>query len=43
MEENLYGLSSAMNSLDPVFTINEQFIEILKQHNFDGNSKQVIR
>ena len=32
----------AMNSLDPVFTINEQFLEILKQHNFDGNSKQVI-
>lgn len=32
----------AMNSLDPVFTINEQFIEILKQHNFDGDSKQVI-
>lgn len=24
----------AMNSLDPVFTINEQFLEILKQHNF---------
>ena len=32
----------AMNSLDPVFTINEQFLEILKQHNFDGDSKQVI-
>jgi len=32
----------AMNSLDPVFTIKEQFIEILKQHNFDGDSKQVI-
>jgi len=32
----------AMNSLDPVFTIKEQFVEILKQHNFDGNSKQVI-
>lgn len=32
----------AMNSLDPVFTINEQFIEILKQHNFDGDSKQLI-
>ncbi len=32
----------AMNSLDPVFTINEQFIEILKQHNFEGNSKQLI-
>ena len=32
----------AMNSLDPVFTIKEQFIEILKQHNFDGDVKQVI-
>ncbi len=32
----------AMNSLDPVFTIKEQFLEILKQHNFDGDSKQVI-
>jgi len=32
----------AMNSLDPVFTINEQFIEILKQHHFVGDSKQVI-
>ncbi|MCV0401661.1 MAG: ABC transporter ATP-binding protein [Nitrosopumilus sp.] len=32
----------AMNSLDPVFTINEQFIEILKQHHFEGDSKQLI-
>jgi len=32
----------AMNSLDPVFTIQEQFIEILKQHNSDGDTKQVI-
>lgn len=32
----------AMNALDPVFTINEQFHEILKQHNFKGNSKQLI-
>jgi len=32
----------AMNSLDPVFTIKEQFLEILKQHNFDGDTKQVI-
>ena len=31
----------AMNSLDPVFTIQEQFIEILKQHKFD-DTKQVI-
>jgi len=32
----------AMNALDPVFTINQQFIEILKQHNFEGDSKKVI-
>ncbi len=32
----------AMNSLDPVFTIKEQFLEILKQHNFDGNFEQII-
>jgi len=32
----------AMNTLDPVFTIKEQFLEILKQHNFDGNFDQVI-
>ena len=32
----------AMNSLDPVFTINEQFLEVLKQHNFDGDSNQII-
>ncbi|MBM2819397.1 MAG: oppD [Nitrosarchaeum sp.] len=32
----------AMNSLDPVFTIREQFVEILKQHNFNGNMDEVI-
>ena len=32
----------AMNSLDPVFSIQEQFEEVLKQHNFDGDSKQSI-
>jgi len=32
----------AMNSLDPVFTIKEQFLEILKQHKFDGDIKQII-
>jgi len=32
----------AMNSLDPVFTVNEQFLEILKQHNFDGDFNQII-
>ncbi len=32
----------AMNSLDPVFTIKEQFIEILKQHNFNHNFDETI-
>ena len=32
----------AMNSLDPVFTINEQFTEILKQHNYPGDFKKII-
>ncbi len=32
----------AMNSLDPVFTIKEQFIEILKQHHFNGNLDETI-
>ena len=32
----------AMNSLDPVFTINEQFSEILKQHNFHGDYDGII-
>ncbi|QMU55587.1 MAG: ATP-binding cassette domain-containing protein [Nitrosopumilus sp.] len=32
----------AMSSLDPVFTVSEQFVEILKQHDFDGNFKKII-
>ena len=32
----------AMNSLDPVFTIGEQFHEILKEHVFDGDFKSII-
>ena len=32
----------AMNSLDPVFTIQQQFEEVLKQHNFVGDIKQTI-
>ncbi|MGQ0794962.1 MAG: ABC transporter ATP-binding protein [Nitrosopumilaceae archaeon] len=32
----------AMNSLDPVFTIEEQFVEVLKQHHFEGDYKQKI-
>lgn len=32
----------AMNSLDPVFTIREQFVEVLNQHNFTGNFDDTI-
>ena len=32
----------AMNSLDPVFSIQQQFEEVLKQHNFEGDSKKLI-
>lgn len=32
----------AMNSLDPVFTIKEQFVEILRQHNYKGNYNKII-
>lgn len=32
----------AMNSLDPVFTINQQFIEVLKQHRYDGDFDKAI-
>ena len=32
----------AMNSLDPVFTIKEQFIEVLKQHRYDGDFEKRI-
>ena len=32
----------AMNSLDPVFSVQKQFEEILKQHNFKGDSKRII-
>ncbi len=32
----------AMNSLDPVFTIQQQFEEILKDHNYDGDHVKII-
>jgi len=32
----------AMNSLDPVFSVQKQFEEVLKQHNFTGDSKKII-
>ena len=32
----------AMNSLDPVFSIERQFEEVLSQHDFQGDSKKLI-
>ena len=32
----------AMNSLDPVFSIEHQFEEVLSQHDFQGDSKKLI-
>jgi len=32
----------ALNTLDPVFTIKEQLVEVLKQHKFEGNFVKVI-
>ena len=32
----------AMNSLDPVYTIKQQFVEILKQHKYEGDSDTLI-
>lgn len=32
----------AMNTLDPVFTIKDQFVEVLKQHNFHGDYQKTI-
>jgi peptide/nickel transport system ATP-binding protein len=32
----------AMNSLDPVFSVQRQFEEVLKQHNFNGDAKKTI-
>ena len=32
----------AMNSLDPVFSINEQFIQVLKEHHVIGNYEKLI-
>ena len=33
----------AMNSLDPVFTIKQQFNEVLKQYGFDVKSDKIVR
>ena len=32
----------AMNSLDPVYTIKQQFVEILKQHKYEGDFDNLI-
>jgi len=32
----------AMNSLDPVYTIKQQFVEVLKEHNYEGDSEKLI-
>jgi peptide/nickel transport system ATP-binding protein len=32
----------AMNSLDPVYTIKQQFIEVLKEHDYKGDSEKLI-
>ena len=32
----------AMNSLDPVFTVQKQFLEVLEEHGFSGDSDQII-
>jgi len=32
----------AMSSLDPVFTVKDQFVEVLKQHKFQGDFKKTI-
>ena len=32
----------AMNSLDPVYTIKQQFIEVLKEHDYTGDSEKLI-
>ncbi len=32
----------AMNSLDPVYTIKQQFMEVLKEHDYKGDSEKLI-
>ena len=32
----------AMNSLDPVYTIRQQFVEVLKQHDYEEDSEKLI-
>jgi len=32
----------AMNSLDPVYTIKQQFVEVIKEHDYRGDSEKLI-
>ena len=32
----------AMNSLDPVFTVRDQFLEVLRQHDFEGDADKAV-
>lgn len=32
----------AMNSLDPVFTVRDQFLEVLRQHGLEGDANSII-
>jgi len=32
----------AMNSLDPVYTVKQQFVEVLKEHDYRGDSEKLI-
>jgi peptide/nickel transport system ATP-binding protein len=32
----------AMNSLDPVYTVRQQFVEVLKQHRYRGDAEKLI-
>jgi peptide/nickel transport system ATP-binding protein len=32
----------AMNSLDPVYTLRQQFVEVLKQHHYEGDAEKLI-
>jgi peptide/nickel transport system ATP-binding protein len=33
----------AMNSLDPVYTVYQQFLDVLRQHNYQGNTDDLIK
>jgi len=33
----------AMNSLDPVYTIYQQFLDVLKQHHYAGNPGEIVK